>query len=81
MSNRDFETEFWDIVAHNARRDHIVRRWASRIVEEETNISFIELPQNFYGYLYDNFGLNAERATRVLELSKEDARGISDGQA
>lgn len=71
MAERDFEIEFWDIAVAYAERDHIVRRWVAKIMEENVETDFLDLPALFQAYVYENFGLNAERATEVVELGKE----------
>lgn len=81
MSERDFEAEFWDIVVAYAERDHIVRRWAAKIMAENVDTDFLELPPLAQIYIYENYGLNAERATEVVELSKEKAEKRARGEA
>lgn len=79
MSERDFDTEFWEIVTYMAARDHIVRILASSAVENSTEINFNDLPPNAQQYVYDNFGLNTELASKALSLAGEMPRRPKDG--
>lgn len=79
---RDFETEFWDIIVAHAERDPIVRRWAAKIaLEEELGIGFSGVPAMMYASMYNNFGLGPERTDQVIELSKGRIKEQSNGQA